>query len=363
MHARWILATTLALVTMGGTALAQPKKAEIEAAKKQAIAIADKGVEAFRGQKYEDAIVAFSSADKKFHVPKFVLYVARSQVKLDKLIEAKATYKTIVDEKLPPYAPDEFFTAQADAKKELVELEGRIPTVRIEVNGVAEGQAPTVTLDGVVLAASDLGRPLARNPGAHTIVVAAAGRPQLARTVNLRESGSESVILEMGITAAPLSTATLSAPTSAPTSAPPSAPPSAASSASGPDKPASGGIPGVTLAAYGVGLAGLAAGAVFGGLTLGKHDEFDKLAQTAKTRSLTTAERQQGVEAAQQGQTFGLISDIGFGTAVVGAAVGTIYWLVSGPKGDAKPASPKGSLFVAPSVGSAGGGVSFSGKF
>ena len=98
MHSRWILAATLTLVTMGGSALAQPKKAELEAAKKEAIAIADKGVEAYRGEKYADAITHFTNADKKFHVPKFLLYVARSQVKLAKLLEAKTTYQGIVDE-------------------------------------------------------------------------------------------------------------------------------------------------------------------------------------------------------------------------------------------------------------------------
>lgn len=357
MHSRWILAATLTLATLSGSALAQPKKAELEAAKKEAIAIADKGVEAFRGEKYQDAIVAFTNADKKFHVPKFVMYVARSQVKLDKLLEAKATYQSIVDEKLPPYAPDEFFTAQADAKKELVELEGRIPTVRIEVNGVPEGQAPSVTIDGVALAPSDLGRPLPRNPGAHQIVVTAAGRPQIARMVNLRAGGSESVILEMGVTALPVPTATATGSTSA-SSASTAAPTSTAPA----DQPKSGGIPTLTIAAYGVGLAGLVAGGVFGGLTLGKHGEFDQLAQTAKTRPLTAVEHQQGSDAAQQGQMFGLISDIGFGAAVAGAAVGTIYWLVSGPKSSAKAAT-NGRVFVAPSVGSAGGGVSVSGKF
>lgn len=345
MHSRWTLAATLALVTAGGSALAQPKRAEIEAAKKEAIAVADKGVEAFRTEKYQAAIEAFTAADKKFHVPKFLLYVARSQVKLGKLLEGKTTYQSIVDEKLPPYAPEEFFTAQSDAKKEMVDLETRIPTVRIEVNGALEGQAPVVTLDGVVLPKADLGRPLPRNPGPHAIVVTAPGRPQLSRTVNLRESGSESVILEMGVTALPTATAGAPSATAAPSA-------SVAPSASGGgevDKPSGGGgIPTLTIAAYAVGAAGLAAGAVFGGLTLGKHQEYNQ----APTR-----------EALDQGRMFGLITDIGFGTAIAGAAVGTVYWLVSRPKSDTAAKTAKGSLVVAPSVSSGAGGVWVSGRF
>ena len=344
MSQRWFLAAALALVTAAQPALAQPKKAEIEAAKKEAVAIADKGVDAFRAQRYEDAIDAFKKADQKFHVPKFLLYVARSQAKLGKLLAAKATYQTIVDEKLPPYAPEEFFTAQADAKKELLELENKIPTVRIEVNGVPAGQTATVTLDGATLPAGDLGRPLARDPGPHTIVVSAAGRPQVTRNVNLREGGSESVILEMGVTAPAVPTTPGTAPADPAGSATASGP-----SSTGPaDAPKSGGVPTLTIVSWSVGAAGLVAGAVMGGLALGKHGEYN----AAPTR-----------EALDQGRLFSLVADIGFGTAVAGAAVGTIYWLVTKPKADAASQPSKGGVFVAPAVGTAGGGAVITGRF
>lgn len=341
MHRRWIPAFALAASLACGSALAQPKKAELEAAKKEAIAIADKGAEAFHDSKYQDAIDAFKKADQKFHVPKFVLYVARSQVKLGKLLEAKSTYQSVVDEKLPPYAPEEFFNAQTEAKKELVELENKIPTVRIEVNGVPQGQAASVMLDGTALAATDLGRPIPQNPGAHSIVVTLPGRPQLVRNVNLREGGSESVILEMGVTATPVVTAeptTTAAPvvTAAPTT-------TATTNA----KSGGLGIPTVTLAAYGVGAVGLIAGAVFGGLTLGQYNDYN--ANPTKA----------GLD---QGRLFGLVTDIGFGTAIVGAGVGTVYWLVTKPKNEATPA-PKTGAFVTPVVSTTGGGVAVTGRF
>lgn len=343
MSRRCILAATLALATLAGPALAQPKKAEIEAAKKEAVAIADKGVEAFRAQKYDAAIDAFKRADQRFHVPKFLLYVARSQVKLGKLLAAKATYQAIVDEKLPPYAPEEFFSAQADAKKELVELENKIPTVRIEVNGLGAGQLPAVTLDGAALASGDLGRPLARDPGPHTIVVTASGRPQVTRNVNLREGGSESVILEMGVTAPPVpgGAGTGSGSPTGPTTAEPTATVTAGA-------PKSGGVPTLTIAAWSVGAAGLVAGAVMGGLALGKYDEYN-----------TTPAK----DALDQGRLFSLVADIGFGTAVAGAAVGTIYWLVTKPKSGAGVPPSQGGLFLAPAVGASGGGAVITGRF
>jgi hypothetical protein len=339
---------TLALVTLAGPifagpAFAQPKKAELEAAKKEAVAIADNGVEAFRAEKYQDAIDAFKKADQRFHVPKFLLYVARAQAKLGKLLDAKATYQSVVDEKLAAYAPDAFFAAQTDAKKELVEVENRIPTVRIEVSGLPEGQAPTVTIDGVGLAASDLRRPLALDPGPHAIVVTAPGRLQITRNVNLRESGLESVILEMGVTAPPVPSVTTSSPDGAGSVTAP-----AQASSGAPEQPKGGGIPALTIASWSVGAAGLVAGAVMGGLAIAKHDEYNK----APTK-----------EALNQGRRFSLVADIGFGTAVAGAAVGTIYWLVSKPAGDAKAQPSKGGFFVAPAVGTAGSGAVLAGRF
>ncbi len=345
MRHRWVFA--IALLLSSGTALGQPKGKGSDQAKKEAIVIADKAVEAFRNEKYQEAVDGFRAADQKFHVPKFLLYVARSQMKLGKLLDAKATFHLIVDEKLASYAPDEFFTAQADAKKELAELEGRIPSVRIEINGVPAGQAATVTLDGAVVAAADLGKPLQRDPGAHAIVVDLPGRPQIVRQVTLREGGSESVILEMSAatvvpTAAPTATAVV---TVAPqiTQTPSTAAPAATAAPS-----SGGGVPTLTIVSYAVGGAGLIAGAVCGGLALGKHTEFNE----TPTK-----------EALDQGRMFSLIADIGFGTAVVGAAVGTVYWLVSRPKAAQSQPSSKTGVFIAPTVGTTGGGVSLSGRF
>lgn len=340
MQTRWILAAALALVTLGGPALAQPKKAEIEAAKKEAVAIADKGVEAFRAEKYQDAIDAFKKADQRFHVPKFLLYVARSQTRLGKLLAAKATYQSIIDEKLATYAPEEFFTAQADANKELAELENRIPSMRIEVNGLPGGQRPTVTLDGATLPAADFGRPLLRDPGQHTIVVTVPGRPPVTREVDLREGRAESVILEPGVTAPPVPTVTA---TAAPSGTGPMPSPNAL-----PAEPKRGGLPALSLASWGVGAAGLVAGAVMGGLALGKHVEYNE----SPTR-----------EALEQGRMFSLVADIGFGTAIAGAAVGTIYWLATKPASDTGAQPAKGRVFIAPAVGSAGGGALVTGRF
>jgi hypothetical protein len=344
MHLRRAIPLTLALLAGAAPALAQPSKSELEAAKKEAVAIADKAVDAFRAEKYQAAIDGFRKADAKFHVPKFLLYVARAQVKLGKLLDARATYRSILDEKLPAYAPAEFFTAQADAKKEAAALEPKIPTVRVEVDGVPAGSKATVTIDGEALAPAEIGAPVQRDPGPHTVVVSAAGRQAVQRTVTLREGGSESVIVEIGAAPAPEH--------GAPTASASASVPSASSTGDAGAAPArSGGVPTASFVLFGVGAAGLVVGGVFGGLALGKYNDYN--AHPTK-------------DSLDSGRTFSLVADIGFGTAVAGAAAGTIYWLVSrsGSKRPAADAPPsKGSIVVVPAVGSAFGGVTATGRF
>ncbi|MFO0593094.1 MAG: hypothetical protein U0441_36465 [Polyangiaceae bacterium] len=326
MNLRRITVATLALFLAAGTALAQPKKAELEAAKKEAIAIADKGVEAYRGEKYQDAIDAFQKADQKFHVPKFLLYVARAQAKLGKLLQAKATYQSIVDEKLAQYAPDEFFTAQNDAKKELAELEKRIPAARIELNGVPTGETPSVTLDGAAVAATDLGKSIGLDPGRHVVTVTLAGRAPIKRDVDITEGRSQSIVLEVSIPPPPASGESGTADA---TSA------SDASELAGLKQ--RGGVPGLAIAMYSIGGAGLLAGAVFGGLTLGKYNDYN-------------AHPTKG--ALDDGRAFGLVTDIGLGVTLVGAALGTVFLLTS------RPADPsKAGAFIMPVVSPTSGGM------
>lgn len=259
VRAFWILAAALALSAPSGPALAQTPSSEIEAAKKIAAETANQALEAFEAGEYEDAIAGFEKADRAFHAPKFLLYVARAQQKLGRLLAARATYEKILKEKLAPYAPPEFFDAQADAKKELAELTDRIQS---------EPPAP-----------------------------------------------------------APSATAAASA---------------SDGPAPGPERPAPQGVPTVTYVAYGAGAVGLVVGVLFGGLTLAKKGEFD---------ANPTA------EAADQGEAFSHVADVGFGLAIAGAAVGTVVWVVSARSTKATPQAAK--LFVAPRAG----GLTIGGTF
>lgn len=321
----------LAALAQPSPALAQPSPAQIEASKKAAAEAADKAFDAYQAGKFADAIGGFQRADAAFHAPKFQLYVARSQARLGKLVAAKSTYDAIVAEKLPVFAPQEFFSAQADAKKELAELTKRIPSLQIQ----AKDGIQTVTLDGKPV---PLGKPVPVDPGDHTLTGAGPGTIEARLTIKVQEGEKKTALLEPSASdPVPTTTATTTATAD---------PPSPGSTSR---------IPTPTYVAYGAGAVGLVVGGIFSGLTLAKKGDYDTL------RKADPIDAGQVNDAAAQGRTFAVVADVGFLLAIAGAAAGTIVWIVS-PKpkeavGDVQNASP--ALFVAPRMG----GVTLGGSF
>lgn len=345
-------------VTSSSSSDAQPTQAEIEASKKVAADAANKAVDAFRDGKYEDAIAGFQKADKAFHALKFVLYIARAQAKLGKLVAARATYEAIVKEQLPAYAPPEFFTAQADAKKELVDLIARIPTIQLQVKAGVTG----ATLDGATVAA---GQAIPVDPGEHTIAAIGPDQRPFSRKVTVQERdakvealeppGASSTVPPTATTPAATTSATAPASTAGPGAS--QAPTATAPAATGAGGSFLGGMPTATKVSYGIGAAGLVLGAVFGGLTLAKKGDYDAL------RGATPLDATAVNDAASQGRTFAIVTDVGFLAAIAGAAAGTIVWIVA-PRAPA-PAADHGATGAARTlaVGARANGLTVGGTF
>jgi hypothetical protein len=305
-------AMVAALSTVSALAGAQPSPAEIAASKKTASQIADKAADAFEKGQYAAAVEGFRKAEGIFHAPTFQLLMARSQTKLGKLADARATYESIVQEKLPGYAPTEFFAAQKEASADLAALEPRVPKVRIN----AGATITAVTVDGQAVAAGDLARPVPLDPGTHEIVGRGAGSVEVRRSVTLKEGDSETV--ELAAPASALPTATATATATAPHRSPGRAPTGA-------------------IAAFAVAGAGLGVCITFGALSLGAKSDFDKLPTAPK---------------ADEGELFTRVADVGLGVAVLGAAVGAIvWWRVRVAEGKAAQGSPAQSIYVAPRAG------------
>ncbi|WP_437637790.1 tetratricopeptide repeat protein [Sorangium sp. So ce854] len=182
----------LASILCASSAAAQATQTSPQQDKAVAVALAEQGWEHYQAHRYTEALRAFHEAETKAHAPAFLLMIARCHVKLGRLLDARAAYQLVVDGKLAPGAPPEFAEAKEDARKELVALEPRIPTVEVAVTGAAPGKLD-VTLDGERIA---LATPVQRDPGHHPLVVRVAGHSPLVRTIWLVEGATERIEID-----------------------------------------------------------------------------------------------------------------------------------------------------------------------
>jgi len=190
---------------------------------------ANSGRAAFDAGQYERAIDSFSRAESLVHAPPHLLFMARAQAKLGRLVAARETYLKITRETLSPKAPKAFVTAQDTAESELSELEGRLPSVTVTLKG-APADGVVVQMDDTTLPPAMIGIPLPADPGKHVFTTSgtATGDPV---TISLAEGAKQSITLKLRArrTPAPPPTAAPAAPAPAPAAAAVPAPlPSAA---------------------------------------------------------------------------------------------------------------------------------------
>ena len=152
--------------------------------------LAGQGYELYEAGQLQRAIVVFRQAEARFHAPPHLLYVARAQVKLGRLLEAEGTYKLVADEKLASDAPGPFKEAQVSARAELAQLQALVPSLVITLAGVAP-PGTRVLLDGELVDAEHLGLPTRLNPGSHTVRAEPPGLSATERAVVLEAGGRE----------------------------------------------------------------------------------------------------------------------------------------------------------------------------
>jgi hypothetical protein len=262
-------------------------------------AMGREGIRLYNAGKWADAYEQFRRADLLYHAPTLVLYMANCQKALGKLVEARALYRRLADEPLPPSAPDQFRTAQATAREGLDDLKRRIPSLRVSLSGPAAAGAH-VRVDGAPVAAAEIGQK-DLDPGEHTVEASADGVPAVARTVHLQEGASVLVDLTLGGDVGPLA------------AAPPLLPPPKPDVPEG--KPRGSLVP--AGIAFGIGAVGLGVGLATG------------LASMSKTSDLKSRCQGDLCPAADQGEAssargLGNASTVGFVVAGAGLATGVV---------------------------------------
>src|SRR6185503_12180093 len=90
---------------LGVLAVAPDAFAQTDQQRADARAAATDGAVAFQASRWAEALDLFQRAESLVHAPPHVLYIARSQVKLGHLVEAREAYRKLTSETLAPTAP------------------------------------------------------------------------------------------------------------------------------------------------------------------------------------------------------------------------------------------------------------------
>lgn len=296
-------------------------------------ATATEGAKAMQEGRWADAVALFKRAESLVHAPPHLLYMARAYVKLGKLVEAGEAYRAITKETLAPNAPRAFVEAREAANTEASALTPRIPSLTIAL----EGSAPeaVVTMDGVEVPRALVGVAHPVNPGSHVLAVKAPGHRADPVNVEVREASTAKATLVLVAVAG-------AAP--APVTAEP--PPVAPSGTSG--------LRTAGWISLGVGAVGVGVGTAFMLVNRGKRSDAEGLCPGAVCAASNRDAIRELDASAGDAAT---LSWVGYGVGVAGLAAGATLLLLG--RGSAEPASPRAARVTPwVGLGSAGvGGV------
>ena len=276
--------------------------------------LAQEGYDALRAERYSVAIDRFKRADALVHAPTLLRDLARAQVGLGHLVEARETYARVLRERVPPKSPASWSRAVEEAKQDLAALETRVPWLTISVTGPLH---PQVTLDGQPVPESALGTKQAADPGRHELHAAGDGYLEASKIVELREGEALSVAIE-------LERAPVEPPPKKVEAVPPPAP-VVRMKEPGWRKPA-------MVGAFAVGGAGIVVGSVTGIMALTKHNQL-----VSDCPNHTCGRDQESNY--NDFHTLGTVSTIGFVAGGAGLATGVVLLLIK-PKTSVETPAP-----------------------
>lgn len=256
----------LGAVTLGlCLSAASPARAQTDEQRAAARSMATNGSAAFNEGRYKDAIDLFTRAEALVHAPPHLLYLARSEEKLGRLVASREAYLKIVKETLPAGAPQAFRDAQVAADQELRQVEPRIASLQVSVEGAQGAQDLAVVVNGQPIASVLVGVPRPVDPGEYQIEATAQGLRAPAQAVSLGEGQKKAVVLTLAAdpNAAPVQPTQGSAVMDA---------------QGGPDLGTGGGKKGLRIGSYvalGVGVVGVGLGTYFLIDSKGKRSDAD----------------------------------------------------------------------------------------
>jgi len=319
------VALTLAL----GLSLVEPSAwAQSDDDRAGARVAATEGVKALNEKRFADAADLFTRAESLVHSPVHLLYLARSQEKLGRLVKARENYNKIIREKYAADAPDAFRQAQTSAQQEVGGLDGRIASITVKLDG--EKGPVTVTMDGEKVPPALLGLPLPVDPGSHTFQAAGTDLKSDPVTISVTDGGRDALTLTVKSapgTLAPGAAAPVITPAPAPTT------PAAAAPPPNTESTPSGGSSGMKIGGYvalGVGVVGVGLGTVFLLKANSKKSDADALCSGPAGCPLSKKSEVDALD--NDYKSAGTLSVVSYAVGGVGLVTGVTLLVLSGNK-------------------------------
>jgi hypothetical protein len=269
--------------------------------------------------RYDEAAELFRRSNALFPAPTAALGLARALRDGKQLVAAYETYTSIVREGVPADASEPFVAAVATAREEKAALEPRLPAVILEV----EPDGALVRIDGIDVPAAALGVKRFVDPGERVVEASAAGHVAQRRTIRIAEGQVETVRIALEPVAV--------------------SPPEPSDQGSGMR------TAGIVIGS--VGLASLVAAAVTGAMYLDRKAIVDE--RCVSVEGGRQCPHPEGVTAAEEGRTLGLVNSITLPAGVAAVGVGAILFFVA----------PREDVTVTPMAGPEAGGLVVRGTF
>jgi hypothetical protein len=312
------IVTSLALSLTAIPVHAEPSAVEKETAR----TLMNEGRAARASGDVAAALKAFEGAHKIMGVPTTGLEYGRALYDAKRWVEARDVLLAVGRSQPSPGEPAVFAEARDSADALAAELAPRIPTLRIEVKGVAPTAIQKIELDGRPVTVAP-GMPIKVDPTEHVAVVHVRGVQRSAKE-NFAEGQTKALVIDF-------------AGVDFPEPEPP---------------PPSGGPNVLAITGFSLAGAGAIVGLVGGGIHLSKTSSLESQCE-AGVCPATLAD-----DHAAAGR-WATISNVGFAVAGVGLAVGVIG-LLTAPSSKAEPvaaARATPSLVPQVSVGLGGGSM------
>lgn len=320
------LALALFLIAPAASAAPSGNEKDREAAR----ALMDEGKSRVKSGELARALEAFQKAHDLMHVPTTGMAVARTQIQLGHLVEARELVLEVLRHPKEPGEPAVFDTARKQARELDAQLKGRIPTVRIHLRGEA---AKRVTVDDVEIPSAALSGAVPMNPGSRVIAAYTADGMEAKTHLALSEKDAKEIELAL------LPGNGRNDPNAAKT------PPKKVIGLSLEDAGSGERTTAASVLIYGgfgVAVIGLIAGGITGGLAFSKAGDVKKQCENGICDPSVSGDL-------DSTKSMALISNISFAAAGAGAILGIV--------GLALPKSHAGAVATGVFVGPGGAGV------